>query len=276
MRDTPLNDQPLELLFERSGLPSFASLPAALVAQYGGPLGFSRPRVFANFVASLDGVVALAAHADSGPLISGHSEADRFVMGMLRACADAVLVGAGTFRNAPGHRWSAEAIYPPAAALFTETRERLGLRPEPQLVLVTRSGDIDTTQPGARDAWIVTSSAGEAALRARPPSPARIIVLDSDEMRLADLLPELHAEGLQLLLTEGGPSLFAQLVAEHLVDELFVTSSPALFGRYPNDGRKSLAHGLDLAGAPLELWSARRHGSHLFLRYALASSMIVA
>jgi riboflavin biosynthesis pyrimidine reductase len=270
MHDASFGDHPLELLFERSGLPSFSSLPAPLVAQYGGSLGFSRPRVFANFVASLDGVVALPARADSGPIISGHSEPDRFVMGVLRACADAVLVGAGTFRKAPGHRWSAEAIYPAAAALYTETRKLLGLRTEPQLVIVTRSGDIDTAQPAARDAWIVTSSAGEKTLRARPSGPARIIVLDSEEMRLADLLPQLYDEGLQLLLTEGGPSLFAQLVAEQLVDELFLTSSPALFGRYPNDYRKSLTDGLDLAGAELDLWSVRRHGSHLFLRYALA------
>jgi hypothetical protein len=30
-----------------------------------------------------------------------------------------------------------------------------------------------------------------------------------------------------------------------------------------------LADGLDLGGAAMELRSARRHGSHLFLRYAL-------
>jgi riboflavin biosynthesis pyrimidine reductase len=61
--------------------------------------------------------------------------------------------------------------------------------------------------------------------------------------------------------------LFAELVQQALVDELFLTSSPALFGRFPNDDRKSLTDGLDLGGARLELDSVRRHGSHLFLRY---------
>jgi hypothetical protein len=63
--------------------------------------------------------------------------------------------------------------------------------------------------------------------------------------------------------------MLAELVAANLLDELFVTSSPSLFGRFAHDGRKSLADGIDLAGAPLELMSARRNGSHLFLRYWL-------
>ena len=49
---------PLERLFERPDLPEF-TLPAGLAAAYGGNMRFARPRVFANFVASVDGVVAL-------------------------------------------------------------------------------------------------------------------------------------------------------------------------------------------------------------------------
>ena len=70
-------------------------------------------------------------------------------------------------------------------------------------------------------------------------------------------------------ISDVGPLLFARLVAEQLVDELFLTSSPALFGHFPNDQRKSLVDGLDLGGVQLELWSARRHDSHLFLRYGV-------
>jgi hypothetical protein len=70
--------QPLELLFEHSDLPRF-ELPSELIASYGGTLGFESPCVYANFVASLDGVVALpggiwADHQrqeSSGPLRDG-------------------------------------------------------------------------------------------------------------------------------------------------------------------------------------------------------------
>jgi riboflavin biosynthesis pyrimidine reductase len=188
-------------------------------------------------------------------------------MGLLRACADAVIVGAGTFRKSPGHLWYPGVIYPPAASLFAQTRKALGLSPEPTLVLITASGQIDTEQPAAREALLLTTPSGEATLRARAPS-ARIAVLGSDEIRFADVFTLLHAQGLGLLLTEGGPTLLARLVAEKLLDELFLTSSPRLFGRYAGDERKSLSEGLDLGGVPLELLSARRHESHLFLRYA--------
>ena len=63
----------------------------------------------------------------------------------------------------------------------------------------------------------------------------------------------------------------AELLAENLVDELFLTISPRLFGRGVSDVRRGLVEGVDLAGKPLELSSVRRHGSHLFLRYALTS-----
>src|SRR5260370_26510004 len=106
--------EPLSLLFERDGLPSFG-LPAALRAAYGGELGFASPRVYANFVSSVDGVVALPVREDSGPLVSGGADGDHFVMALLRACADAVLIGAGAFRKAPGHLLRAEAVWPSAA-----------------------------------------------------------------------------------------------------------------------------------------------------------------
>ena len=81
------------------------------------------------------------------------------------------------------------------------------------------------------------------------------------------IVDALRAEGRGRILCEGGPGLFAELFAARLVDELFLTLSPRLFGRWPGDARKALAEARDLAGAPLSLLSVRRHASHLFLRY---------
>ena len=260
---------PLELLFERADLPRCA-LPDELIASYGGAFGLPARCLFANFVASMDGVVALPGETESGQIISGKSSADRFVMGLLRACADAVLIGAGTFRKSAGHLWHPDRIYPAGAAYFAAARQRLGLATQPQFVLVSASGEIDTTQPAIEHAFIATTRAGESRLRARVPASARLIVLDAKRVELRAVLDFLRAEGLPRVLTEGGPTLFAELIASRLLDELFVTSAPSMFGRYAGDERKSLADGLDLGGAPFDLLSARRHGSHLFLRYALA------
>jgi riboflavin biosynthesis pyrimidine reductase len=275
---------PILPLYRRDGLAQF-DLPAELAALYGGDFGLARPRVYANFVASLDGVVALPGAGESGAVVSGGSEADRFVMGLLRAAADAVLIGAGTFRKAAGDLWHAEAVFPAAAAPFAELRRRLGLRPQPPLVVVTASGAIDVAQPALRDAVIVTSPAGEARLRGALPDGARVRVLARqpvDDRRPGDRRPAdgpdamghalidlLRGEGFQTILSEGGPTLFGELLGQGLVDEVFVTTSPRLFGRWPDDQRKSLVAGRDLGGRALELASVHRHESHLFLRYTL-------
>ena len=263
--------QPLELLFERPNAAHFA-LPEALRENYGGELSLPARCVFANFVASLDGVVALPGDTESGQIISGRNPADRFVMGLLRACADAVLLGAGTFRKSSGHLWTAQRIYPAAAAELALLRGALGLEASPVLVLLSASGQLDTAEPALQNAWIFTTPTGERTLRARLPTSARLSVVDSDRVDARQVLDTLRAEGMNRVLTEGGPSLFAELVRERLVDELFLTSSPALFGRFPHDQRRSLCDGLDLGGAQLDLLSVRRHGSHLFQRYALCPS----
>ncbi len=260
--------EPLQLLFERPNMPSF-ELPKELIEIYGGTFGLPSQCVYANFVASLDGVVALPGDAESGQIISGRNQADRFVMGLLRSCADAVLLGAGTFRKSPGHAWRAERIYPPAAALFSEAREGLGLSEAPQLVLISGSGDLDITQPAAQAAWIITTPKGERVLRGKLSETARLSVFDTERIAPIDVLAKLRREGYSRVLTEGGPLLFASLVRERLIDQLFLTSSPALFGRFSNDERKALSEGVDLRGTRFDLLGARRHGSHLFLRYQL-------
>src|SRR5690242_10627737 len=80
---------------------SLLPLPPRLARLYGTMRmprrAKGRTHVFSNFVTSLDGVVSLAVKGhDSGADISGFNIQDRMVMGLLRALADAVIVGSGT------------------------------------------------------------------------------------------------------------------------------------------------------------------------------------
>jgi riboflavin biosynthesis pyrimidine reductase len=260
--------KPLERLFERPGLCSFG-LSEDLAAVYGGDFGLNRPGLYANFVASVDGVVALPCAEESGGIISGEDTPDRFIMGLLRAAADAVLIGAGTFRKAMGARWYPESAFPPAGELFAQMRQKLGLQPHPLLVVVTGSGQIDVAQPALEHALVVTTPQGEVRLRGRLPSGARVAVFDTPSIGGQALLDLVHAQGLQVVLAEGGPTLLGQFLKEDLIDELFLTVSPRLFGRWPGDGRESLVEGVDLKERRLELLSVRRHEFHMYLRYAL-------
>ena len=144
----------------------------------------------------------------------------------------------------------------------------LGLRPHPVLVVVTASGHLDTTQPALRDCLILTTPQGEGRLRGNLPEGARVLVLGAPPFAGQSLVDLLHAQGLKSILAEGGPALVGPLLAKGLVDELFLTTSPRLFGRYPGDRRKALVDGVDLEGRPMRLASLRRHESHLYLRFA--------
>jgi len=257
----------IERLFEREGLPAF-DLPADLAKAYGGGFGLAREVVYANFVVSLDGVAALPGGGESGGQVSGGDEPDRLVMGLLRAAADAVVIGAGTFRKAPGDLWRPGSAYPPATAAYAELRRNLGLREHPLLVLVTGSGDLDTTQAALEDCLILTTPAGENRLLGTLPRGARVAVAGGPPIGGRAVLEILHAEGLRSILLEGGPTLLGQWLGEDLIEELYLTMSPRLFGRFPGDHRKALVEGLDLGGRRLELASLGRQGSHLYLRFS--------
>ena len=109
--------EPFEILAEQAGLPT-VPLPPELARVYGGDLGLAENSLYANFVATLDGVVAIPGLRNSNAVIADHSDADRFLMGLLRAVADAVLIGAGVLRASPKGTWGAGQIHPPAAASY--------------------------------------------------------------------------------------------------------------------------------------------------------------
>jgi hypothetical protein len=81
--------KPLRLLYDSPQERPF-DLPDELRLLYGGPIGFRSAALITNFVSTIDGVVAIPGLPQSNKLISDGSEADRFVMGLLRACVDAV------------------------------------------------------------------------------------------------------------------------------------------------------------------------------------------
>lgn len=263
--------EPLQTLFEVQGLPSF-DLPDELAAVYGGGLGFAEPRLFANFVASIDGVVALPWLRESSHLIAAGSRHDRFVMGLLRACADAVLIGAGTLAGSPRTRWTAEHAYPPAASFYAELRRRRGRPPQPTLAVLSGSGRIDPEHPGLSECSLVlTSEQGAARIGRSLPRSAAVVPIGAETPLDPALAVEaLRDSGHESILCEGGPLLFGELAAAGLVDELFLTLSPVLAGHGGAGGRLALLESAALLPGrtpAASLLTLRRSGSHLFLRY---------
>jgi len=240
---------------------------------YGGPFGLPEPVLVANFVQTLDGVVAIPDLERSNALVSGESEADRFLVGLLRACADVVLVGSRTLHASPRGTWRPEKVFPVAAEAFAELRRRRG-RPERPAVAVLTAGDsLDPAHPIlAEGALVLTTGEAAAELRAAlPPATEVVAVNEGGRVEPALAVAALRARGHAVILSEAGPTLFAQLLAARLVDELFLTLSPLVAGRGAGS-RLGLAEGVELLPdnrAEAALLSLRRSDSHLFLRYGL-------
>jgi riboflavin biosynthesis pyrimidine reductase len=265
----------LELLYEVEGLPAF-DLPEELESLYGGRFGVAPPVLYANFVETLDGIVAIRSEPMSNRLISGDSETDRFVMGLLRAAADCVLVGSGTLHGSPKALWTPEKAHPPSAGLYAELRRRLGLPPEPMLAVLTASGALDPEHPALEHgAVVLTTRSGTERCRRDLPAATEIVTLDGETaVDPADAVAALRERGYRSICSEAGPHVFGSLVAAGLVDELFLTVSPLLAGRSDLGQRLGLVEATELLPGRREqarLLSIRRDAGHLFLRYGLSS-----
>jgi riboflavin biosynthesis pyrimidine reductase len=193
-------------------------------------------------------------------------------MGLLRACADAVLVGSGTMLGSPKGTWRADRAFPAAAGAFAELRRRLGKPEQPVVAFVTGGGSFDPGHPVLETgALVLTTEAAAPGLAAAVPAATEVVaVCAGDRVDLAAAIAELRRRGCALILSEGGPTVFASLLAAGLVDDLFLTVSPLLAGRGARP-RLGLVEGVELlpdATTPWSLRSVRRHGSHLFVRYA--------
>jgi riboflavin biosynthesis pyrimidine reductase len=272
---------PLESLYD-SQRGTDLPLPPELAAIYGR-LRFllqpGRPYVIANFVTSLDGVASLEAPGRAGGGdISGNNKHDHMVMGILRAVADAIIVGAGTLRKSPRHVWTAEHIYPPFSAFYQQLRHDMSKTTPPLNVIATTEGNIDFNQPlflsGNAPVLVLTTTLGEQRIRqqAIPPSTEVVALKQSGLLSAQAILEAVQqVRPCDLILTEGGPQLLTYFFAERCLDELFLTLAPQIAGRDDTIKRPGLVAG-KLFAPEFPLWgtliSVKREASHLFLRYA--------
>jgi len=280
--------EPVRTVVEHDPPPARPVLPAALRKLYDGDLQFPagparRPYVIANFVSTLDGVISYRIEGHSGgSTISGSDPADRFIMGLLRASVDAVMVGSRTVDDvSPKHLWIPQFIYPEAKAFYADYRLNVLNKPQnPLVVIVSGSGKLDLKRaifgtPEVRTV-VITTPAGRDQL-----AKAGATQLASVEIRAMDatgssidplaILELLHSQfGIRILLHEGGPALFGQFVGADAVDELFMTLSPQIAGRTARTNRPGLVEGVEFLPdtAPwLRLLSVKERDEHLYLRY---------
>lgn len=285
--------QRFEILFDHAE-PGFATDDAT--APYGN-FGFpapppGRPWIYTNFVQSLDGITTLlGVHASGGEI--SQSADDRWLMDLLRAHADGLLMGMNTLleeQRARGPQ-SRGIVFRVAEPALRALRDRLGKSRE-RNIFVTRALNLDLSRykvfdGDAVDAAILTSPAGAERLRAQGSHPhVAIIAAGEDEtLDLPRAIGRLREElDIKYLLCEGGPTLYGSLARADLVDEKFITVSPVEVGqmvpteqaRLAGDPRDKVLLRPTVFGGPgytrenLTRWtwmSCRKAGDHQFSRY---------
>jgi riboflavin-specific deaminase-like protein len=213
-----------------------------------------RPFVYANMVTTVDGRAAVGG---SSRLLG--SPADTLMLTELRAMADAVLIGTGTVR---AEGYARLVGHPDRIA----RRREAGKADTPTAVLLSRSLDVpwEAGLFAAADQPVIVYTGGDGA-RPDVAAPLEIVRLEDPTPRAA--MADLRSRGVRSLLCEGGPTLNSALLAERLVDELFLTLSPLLAG---NADAPRIVEGPDLP-EPLALsleW-VLHHDDELYLRYRI-------
>jgi riboflavin-specific deaminase-like protein len=216
---TAARDEPAAVL--RRLLPGGGELTAdesAAELDFAARAPEERPFVAVNMVATVDGRASVEGR--TAPI---SSVADRQVFHALRTRVDAVMVGAGTLRT---ERYGRIVRDPQRR----EQRVAAGLAADPLAIVVSGRLDLSCDLPllASPESTVVIVTASEASIDG---CAARIEYLRSSPVDFPASLATLREDhGVRSILCEGGPALNASLLADGLIDELFLTTVPKLAG----------------------------------------------
>jgi riboflavin biosynthesis pyrimidine reductase len=282
-----------EVLFDHAEPGPFVDDALAPYGNFGFPTApADRPWIYSNFVQTLDGIVSLLGkHATGGDI--AQASTDRWLMDLLRAYADGVIMGMTTLRIERRNRGAENRgiVFQVVEPEMLRLRERLGKRRQ-RNIFVTHAIDLDLSRwtvfdGDAVDAAVVTSPAGAERLARQSVEPHVSIIAagDGEMLDLSAAIRQLREQlGINYLLCEGGPTLYGSLARADLIDEKFVTVSPIETGQIVPKEQERLPDEQDISpllrptvfGGPgftketMTHWtwlSCRKSGDHEFNRY---------
>lgn len=192
-----------------------------------------RPFFYTNFVQTIDGKVAVS-EPDYWPI---GSKKDYEVLMELRSYADCLIHG-GNLARQFGHI----TIKSLSKRLFQQTRRVLGKSVHLPYYIVTK-------HPKSIDSGLVEETT---------------VFADT----LTELVEDLQNKGYKNILVEGGPTLLGSFLEKGLIDEIFLTIAPKIYGSRPNS-TLTLVEGvlLPVNKFKLKLISVRKIKDELYLRY---------
>ncbi|MFM8224280.1 MAG: RibD family protein [Planctomycetaceae bacterium] len=237
----------------------------------------TRPYTVGNLAISIDGRISTVdrlLHGFGGPQ-------DRDLMEQLRAAADAIMVGAGTLRDE-------EASLQVKLPQWQQRRLELGLAPQPAAVVVSRGLDFPwRTLPLFRRAphrrIVITRPGHSPGLLEELGQVAEVVVVPlrqaaqgpaGGSLDLPLAMQLLHERGISQLLLEGGGELNFSMLAAGLIDEMYLTLCPLVFGGQAAPGAFS---GPGFPAGQQANWRLRDfqrgENDRLYLRYEATNSI---
>lgn len=224
------------------------------------------PFVYLNIAMTADGKLAPA----NRQFVPFSSRRDQELLLALRTRCDAVMAGARTVDSVPVNLG-------PGGKKYRDQRLKNRLAEYNLRIVVSGSGSLNPTAEVFKHQLsplivLVTGRAGKARLNQLKKLGAIVKISGDKEIDFHYALRWLRRQwNVMRLLCEGGGEINGSLLRNDLVDEIFVTLCPAVFG---GQNAPTIADGIGVKhlkdATRLKVKSAQRVGDELFLVYSVA------
>ncbi len=200
-----------------------------------------RPLVYANFVASLDGRIAVPGPTGSGLVVPKQvaNSRDWRLFQELAVQADVVLSSGRYLRDyASGHAQEILRVYDdPQFADLAQWRVQHGLSPQPDIAVISASLDFPVPEAllagGRRVVICTTEQADPRRVRELEAQAGQVVTAGETSVTGDRLVQALAGLGYGAVYSASGPKVLHLLLAAGVLDRLYLTLANRLLGGDP-------------------------------------------
>ncbi|MDD5371264.1 MAG: dihydrofolate reductase family protein [Anaerolineaceae bacterium] len=219
-------------------LPLVGAYLAHDVRQY--PAATGKPFVYANFVASIDGRIAIPRQSGGGMMVpkATANERDWRLYQELASQADIILSSGRYLREwAEGRAQEMLQVDDPRFADLREWRKERGLPPQADIAVISASLDFPIPpalmSAGRRVVVVTTEHPDAARVREIEDQGAQVLIAGKKSVDGSLLLKRLSELGYRSVYSAAGPKVLHLLVSGDVLDRLYLTYANRMLGGQP-------------------------------------------
>lgn len=199
-----------------------------------------RPFVYANFVTSLDGRIAVPHPTKSGLKVPENVANDRDwrLFQELAAQADLIISSGRYLRDwADGRAQEILRVDDPAFADLRDWRQEQGLKPQPDIAIISGSLDFpipDVLTANGRSVVVFTTANPDPIRAAEIEDQAgNLYIVGEESVSGANMVQKMNELGYQTVYSAAGPKILHLLLAGGALNRLYLTQVGRLLGGSP-------------------------------------------